>query len=345
MITVEWVESGAVRMVDQTLLPRQVKYITLKSIDGVVEAIRALRVRGAPAIGVTAGMGMALGATLFKGADRDAFFAHMDAVGGQLAAARPTAVNLFWGIERQRALVRRMKNRPVSEIRAALVEEGKRMRLEDIRINKAMGRHGATVIPKNAGILTHCNAGALATAGYGTALGVIRAAAAKKLVREVYVDETRPLLQGARITALEMMEEGIPATLITDSMAGWLMAQGKVDCVVVGADRIAANGDAANKIGTYSVAVLARAHKVPFYVAAPVSTIDFHIRTGKQIPIEQRDPDEVRVIGGVRMSPKGMPVWNPAFDVTPAGLIAGIITERGICRKPYTKSLAALRKD
>lgn len=342
METVEWVDSGAVRMVDQTLLPLKVKYITLRNVDGVVEAIRMLRVRGAPAIGVTAAMGMALGAIKFRGKDKEKFLKHMDEVADTIAAARPTAVNLFWAVERQKAKIEKMKKQPVERIQAALVAEGKKTRLEDIRINKRMGANGAKLVPKGAGILTHCNAGALATAGYGTALGVIRAAAARGLVGRVYADETRPLLQGARITALEMVEEKIPATLITDNMAGYLMAQGRVDCVIVGADRIASNGDVANKIGTYSVAVLARAHGVPFYVAAPISTIDYNIRSGRDIPIEQRDPDEVRIIGERQMSPRGMPVWNPAFDVTPARLVSAIITEGGVCRKPYRKSLRAL---
>jgi len=343
--TLRWLDGiNAIEMIDQTILPNTFKYIKLKTVEQVARSIEIMQVRGAPAIGVTAAMGVALGATRFRGADRDKFFAHMDAVCARLASTRPTAVNLFWAIERQKRVMQKNRNKSVEQITRALVAEGKRMRVEDIAINKAMGAHGATLLKKNSNVMTHCNAGSLATAAYGTALGVVRAAHAQGKVARVYADETRPRLQGAMLTAFEMVHEGIPCTLNCDNTAATLMAQGKIDCCIVGADRIAANGDTANKIGTYSLAVVARYHKIPFYVAAPISTIDYSLKSGREIPIEHRGADEVRIVnGGKPVCPDGVDVYNQAFDMTPARLISAIITEKGVCRAPYVKSLAAAR--
>ena len=297
----------------------------------MAQAIRELKVRGAPAIGVTAAMGVALGAQTVAAADYDTFVKQVGEICDHLAASRPTAVNLFWAIARMKDTLAALKNKTVAEIKAELIRESQAILDEDIALCKAMGRHGATLIQSGQTVLTHCNAGALATAGYGTALGVIRAAWEQGKQIRVIADETRPVLQGARLTAWELMQDKIPVTLITDNMAGALMRQGKIQLCVVGADRIAANGDVANKIGTYSVAVLARAHNIPFYVAAPYSTIDLKTKSGAEIPIEQRNPLEVTVIHGSHpVAPEGVEVFNPAFDVTPADLITGIITERGV---------------
>jgi methylthioribose-1-phosphate isomerase len=339
--TVEWTDEG-VRMIDQRLLPNEEKYLTLRSCDEVADAIRQMVVRGAPAIGVAAAMGLAVGmkqAVATNAADLTYDFDYMC---GLMSATRPTAVNLFWAIERMRAAFRRAcaESDDAEEIKRRLVGEAKLIYEDDIASNRALGRFGGELIPDGATVLTHCNAGALATAGdYGTALGVVRGArdAGKRVA--VIADETRPFLQGARLTAWELAKDEIPVTVITDNMAGHVMKQGKIDAVVVGADRIAANGDAANKIGTYMVAVLAREHSIPFYVAAPVSTVDLDITNGDQIPIEERDAREVTHLRGQPLTPEGVPAHNPAFDVTPNRLIAAIITDKGVARPPYTESL------
>ena len=341
-VTVDWVESGAVRLIDQTRLPGEEIYIECRTVEEVAEAIRAMKVRGAPAIGVTAAMGLALGAQTIQTGDFKGFFQALEGMAALLGRTRPTAVNLAWGLRRILELAKKSRDLSVPEIKAALVAEARKVREEDIHNNRAMGQHGQTLIPDPARILTHCNAGGLATAGYGTAVGVIRAAAEAGKRIMVWVDDTRPLLQGARLTAWELVKTGIPATLIADNMAGSLMGRGQVDVVVVGADRIARNGDVANKIGTYSVALLARAHGIPFYVAAPISTLDLSLADGSQIPIEERAPDEVTHHGGRRLAPEGVRVVNPAFDVTPASCVDAIITERGIAQPPYDVSLPRL---
>jgi methylthioribose-1-phosphate isomerase len=328
--TVEW-KDGAVRLLDQSQLPEKVVFLDCRDYQTVAQAIRDLRVRGAPAIGVTAAMGIALGAQAVTAQQYDEFAQAVSGICDHLAATRPTAVNLFWAIERMKRVMAEFHGRTVAEIKRRLVEESQRMLEEDIATNKAMGRHGAVLVKDGQTILTHCNAGALATAGYGTALGVVRAAWEQGKKIRVIADETRPVLQGARLTAWELMQDGIPVTVITDNMVGALMLQGLVHLCIVGADRIAANGDVANKIGTYSVAVLAKAHGIPFYVAAPHSTIDLATPSGKHIPIEQRKPQEVTSLyGGPSIAPSGVDVLNPAFDVTPAEYVTAIITERGI---------------
>jgi methylthioribose-1-phosphate isomerase len=328
--TVEW-KDGAVRLLDQSRLPERVEFLDCRDYRTVAGAIRELRVRGAPAIGVAAAMGVALGAGAVQASSPDDFAAAVSAICDELGKTRPTAVNLFWALDRMKRTLAEHRALSVEECKRRLVEESQRILEEDIALNRAIGRHGASVIQDGQTVLTHCNAGALATAGYGTALGVVRAAWEQGKNIRVIADETRPVLQGARLTVWELMQDGIPVTLITDNMAGACMRQGRVQICVVGADRIAANGDVANKIGTYSVAVLAKAHDIPFYVAAPSSTIDLATATGDHIPIEQRRSDEVlSVFGGPQIAPKGADVLNPAFDVTPAGLIRGIITERGI---------------
>ncbi|HEV2173952.1 MAG TPA: S-methyl-5-thioribose-1-phosphate isomerase [Nitrospira sp.] len=328
--TVAW-KDGAVRLLDQSRLPESVKFLDCRDVDAVAGAIRELKVRGAPAIGVTAAMGVALGAQSIASTEYDVFAKTLFTICDHLAATRPTAVNLFWAIERMKQKLVALRAEPIASIKAALMKESQAILEEDIALCKAIGRHGAGLIQTGQTVLTHCNAGALATAGYGTALGVIRAACEQGKKIQVIADETRPVLQGARLTAWELMQDQIPVTLITDNMAGSLMRQGKIHLCVVGADRIAANGDVANKIGTYSVAVLAKAHGIPFYVAAPYSTIDLRTKSGADIPIEQRNPLEVTTIHGSQpIAPTGVAVYNPAFDVTPAELISGIITERGV---------------
>ena len=328
--TVEW-KDGTVRLLDQSRLPGVVEFLTCRDYQSVADAIRELKVRGAPAIGVTAALGIALGAQSVDATDYPAFAQAVRIICDRLAATRPTAVNLFWAIERMKRTLESQRSQPVSSIKQALITEAQAILDEDVALCKAMGRQGAELIKDGQTVLTHCNAGALATAGYGTALGVIRAAWEQGKKIRVIADETRPVLQGARLTAWELMQDHIPVTLITDNMAGALMREGKIDLCVVGADRIAANGDVANKIGTYSVAVLAKAHGIPFYVAAPYSTIDLKTKTGAEIPIEQRSPAEVTTIHGSHpVAPKGVAVYNPAFDITPAELISGIITERGV---------------
>src|SRR5438876_6523982 len=342
--TVEWTNEG-VSMLDQRLLPTEEKYLTLRSYEEVADAIKKMVVRGAPAIGVSAAMGLALGASQSVGtsvADLEYDFKFMCKV---MEATRPTAVNLFWAVERMRRAFAeaRTKTNDVEEIRKRLIDEALAIFQEDIESNRALGKFGGELIADGATVLTHCNAGALATAGdYGTALGVIRGAidAGKRVA--VIADETRPFLQGARLTAWELAKENIPVTVITDNMAGHVMKQGKVDCVVVGADRIAANGDTANKIGTYMVAVLAMQHNIPFYVAAPLSTVDLSTATGDDIPIEERDAKEVTHVHEHQMTPDGIGVHNFAFDVTPNELIAAIVTDRGVARSPYVESLKSL---
>mgnify|MGYP001252277310 CR=1 FL=1 len=328
--TVEWKE-GAVRLLDQSKLPGIVEFLDCRDYRTVADAIRTLKVRGAPAIGVTAAMGVALGAHTITSADYSTFSKAVFKICDELAATRPTAVNLFWAIERMKQKLESLRTEPVSAIKQALISESQAILDEDIVLCKTMGRYGAELIRDGETVLTHCNAGSLATAGYGTALGVIRAAWEQGKNINVIADETRPVLQGSRLTAWELMQDHIPVTLITDNMAGSLMRQGKIHLCVVGADRIAANGDVANKIGTYSVAVLAKAHNIPFYVAAPYSTIDLKTKTGDDIPIEQRSSLEVTSIHGSHpVAPKDVAVYNPAFDVTPAEFITGIITERGV---------------
>jgi methylthioribose-1-phosphate isomerase len=341
-VTVEWTPAGTVRLIDQTRLPTEEIYIECRSVEEVAEAIRTMKVRGAPAIGITAAMGLALGAQTIRAARPAEFQAALEAMASDLIRTRPTAVNLAWAVRRLLGVARKARDLTVDEIRAALVAEARAVCEEDLRANRAMGQHGQSLVPDPARVLTHCNAGGLATAGYGTAVGVIRAAAEAGKRIAVWVDETRPLLQGARLTAWELQRAGIPATLITDNMAAHFMRQGQVDLVVVGADRIALNGDVANKIGTYGVAVLARAHAIPFYVAAPISTLDLTLNDGSAIPIEERAPGEVTHVGGRRLAPEGIRVANPAFDVTPASYVEAIITEQGIARPPYDESLPRL---
>ncbi len=339
--TLEWTDAG-VRFIDQTKLPTEETYVTCRTCQEVADAIRGMVVRGAPAIGVAAAMGIALGARQLTTSDISEFRAALAQICRVLGETRPTAVNLFWAIHRMQRRFEELAAKPIPQIKQELVAEALRIYAEDIAANQAMGRLGAALLPASGGVLTHCNAGALATAGYGTALGVIRAAVEAGKAVHVYADETRPFLQGARLTAWELMKDGIPTTLICDNMAGAMMARGNVQTVIVGADRIAANGDTANKIGTYTVAILAREHGIPFYVAAPFSTVDLETPDGSGIPIEQRAATEVTHIGGRQIAPSGVGIGNPAFDVTPARYIAAIITERGIARAPYTESIRQL---
>jgi len=339
--TLEWTEAG-VRFIDQTRLPTEEIYVTCRDYREVAVAIRDMIVRGAPAIGVSAAMGVALGVKKSEARSVAELRAELDQICNTLAATRPTAVNLFWAIQHMRDRFEELASAPLETIRRELIEEAQRMFVADIAACKMMGRHGATLMPSSGGVLTHCNAGALATCGYGSALGVIRAAveAGKKI--HVFADETRPFLQGSRLTAWELTKDGIPTTVISDNMAGAIMKQGKIAAVVVGADRIAANGDVANKIGTYTVAVLAKEHEIPFYVAAPWSTIDLATPSGDAIPIEQRSWREVTHLAGKQLTPDGVSIENPAFDVTPHRYVTGIISERGIAKAPYGESLRRL---
>ena len=342
--TIEWTDDG-VRMIDQRKLPTVEEYPIFRTYQEVAEAIRVMVVRGAPAIGVAAAMGVALGIRHSKARKIDELHRDFSEITDAIASTRPTAVNLFWAIERMKRVFSEAAaaGGDWAEIERRLVDEALAIYQEDIDSNKRMGRFGADLLPNSGTVLTHCNAGALATAGYGTALGVIRAAIEKGKRIRVIADETRPFLQGARLTAWELWKDDIEVRVISDNMAGSFMQQGLVDAVIVGADRIAANGDVANKIGTYPVAVLARQHEIPFYVAAPLSTLDSNIPDGSHIPIEQRDPTEVTHIAGVRVVPEGVKVFNPAFDVTPHDFVTAIITDAGVARAPYTETLRQLR--
>jgi methylthioribose-1-phosphate isomerase len=332
---IEWLD-GRLRILDQSKLPWEQIFADLDNYQDVVLAIKEMRVRGAPAIGVAAAYGIALGASGIKTANKGEFLAQLNQVVQAFAASRPTAVNLFQAINRMKKAAR---GDGVAEIKNSLVSEAKRIHQEEVTATRQLSQLGAELIKDGFTLLTHCNAGPLATAGYGTALGVIKAAKEQGKKVSVFATETRPLLQGARLTAWELRQEGIPVTLITDSMAGYFMQQKKLDCVVVGADRIAANGDVANKIGTYTLAVLAKESKIPFYVAAPTSTIDLSLSSGDKIPIEERNPEEVTHIQGVPIAPEGIRAANPAFDVTPHSYITAIITEKGVIREPYTEGL------
>lgn len=333
---------GVCRMLDQRLLPEQEVWLEYRDYQAIAEAIRDMVVRGAPAIGIAAGFGAWFGARDIQTSDYTEFVAEFDAICAVLAATRPTAVNLCWALGRMKKFILANADRPVVQLKIALEFEALAIAEEDERLNRQLGRHGAALLPAQGQVLTHCNAGALATGGYGTALGVIRAAVAAGKQIAVVADETRPFLQGARLTAWELLRDNIPVTLICDNMAGALMSRGEIDAVIVGADRISANGDVANKIGTYAVAVLAKYHNIPFYVAAPTSTIDMALRDGSQIPIEERDPAEVILHGGKPMAPAGVMVRNPSFDVTPAALVSAIITERGVIEGDYSAGLAKL---
>ncbi len=341
--TVIW-KNNTVVLIDQNALPLAEVYITCHRYQEVISAIKDLTVRGAPAIGVAAAMAAALGATALPVLPQELFRQKFNKICDEIAQARPTARNLFWALERMRKCLADSIGSGQKKLVQELVAEAQSICAEDIANNRQMGKNGSALIADGDNILTHCNAGALATAGYGTALGVLRAAHEQGKKIHVYVDETRPVLQGARLTAWELKKEKIPATLITDNMAGFLMQQGKIDKIIVGADRITANGDIANKIGTYSLAVLARAHNIPFYVAAPLSTIDTALKTGTAIPIEERSGTEVTSFRKVQTAPAGMKVYNPAFDITPAKFLSAIITEKGILQKPYLQSIRCLMK-
>jgi len=330
----------ALQLLDQRLLPTEEKWLTCRTHEEVAHAIKVMVVRGAPAIGCTAALGMALGARGIIADSRESFLRRVTGMADTFRAARPTAVNLFWAVDRIVEVVENTEGNPV-DMKDAMLAEALEMLAEDIEANRRMGQYGAELMPDNGNVLTHCNAGALAAVGYGMALGVIRAAVEEGKKIHVYADETRPRLQGMKLTAWELAQDNIPVTVIADNMAASLMRQGKVDCVIVGADRIAANGDTANKIGTYGLAVLAKHHNIPFYVAAPFSTIDMKLVSGSQIPIEQRETVEMTHIEGIRVAPEGITVLNPAFDITPGELITAIITERGVIEPPFEKTLEA----
>lgn len=338
MYTLKW-QDDKLYLIDQTRLPLEHVDVECSTYLEVAEAISSMKVRGAPAIGVTAAYGMVLGAMEYEGKEDSGFLPHMQEVARVLSETRPTAVNLFWAIDRMMSTLQKNLNRELDEIVSILLTEANAIMTEDIEVNRRMGKYGQELLKDGDVILTHCNAGALATAGYGTALGVIRAAVEAGKNIQVFADETRPYLQGARLTAWELMEDNIPVTLISDNMAGYFMQMGKITGVIVGADRIAANGDVANKIGTYSVAVLAKENGIPFYVAAPKSTLDLSLKSGKEIPIEERDEIEITHIQGKRIAPYNVNVKNPAFDVTPNRYITAIITEEGIVRPPFSKNL------
>ena len=333
---IEWL-GDRIRVIDQTRLPHEEVFLELADFREVADAIKELRIRGAPDIGVAAAYGLALGAQRMDASSKDEFLAKLRPVSEALSSSRPTAVNLFWALDRMNRVAQ--SGEEVSQIKADLLAEAQRIESENDEANRRLSEFGAELVQDGFTILTHCNAGALATAGYGTALGVIKIAKEQGKRVEVYATETRPLLQGARLTTWELLKENIPVTLITDNMAGYFMNKGEIDCVIVGADRIAANGDVANKIGTYTLAVLAMENAIPFYVAAPVSTIDFSLSSGADIPIEERSPDEVTHIQGVRVAPEGVRAVNPAFDVTPHNYVSAIITEQGVIREPYVERL------
>ncbi len=336
--TIEW-KSDRVRILDQRRLPQEVRYLDCRDASSVAQAIRTMAIRGAPAIGIAAAMGIALAAKKIRSSNPRVFTDATKKVCQEMRETRPTAVNLFWAVDRMEKILQRIDSDGVEETKRRLAQEALRILETDIEVNRKIGMHGRKLIKEGDGVLTHCNAGALATGGYGTALGVIYAARDQGKKFQVFVDETRPMLQGCRLTAWELVQEKIPATLITDSMAGVLMRKGLVNLVVVGADRIAGNGDTANKVGTYGVAVLSKSHDIPFYVAAPTSTLDLSLASGEEIPIEERNIREVTHFHGDSIAPIGVKVFNPAFDVTPHSFIHGIITEKGIIRKPFEKNL------
>lgn len=341
MKTLEYM-NGCLYLLDQTALPGKKLVLTCNTCDQTAQAIKNMNIRGAPAIGVAAAYGLVLAANEYKGSDRKKMDEFLNEAKTKLSCTRPTAVNLFWALRKMAHVWEAYPELSPEELRKLLEKEAHKIARADLESNKKMGLYGRELIPLDANILTHCNAGALATSGYGTALGLIRAASEQGKKIHVYADETRPLLQGARLTAWELLEDNIPVTLITDSTAGYLMQQGRIDLVIVGADRIAVNGDTANKIGTYSVAVLAHEHKIPFYVAAPFSTIDMSVVSGRDIIIEERDHDEIRRWGNMQLAPDNVNVYNPAFDITPARYITAIVTDRGIAEPPYSQSIQKL---
>ena len=334
--SIEW-NKGSVRLLDQTLLPHTQAYLDISDYAQLIEAIQSLRIRGAPALGVAAAYGIVLGAQTIGEENRERFLKQLQSIADEIVAARPTAVNMAWAANRVMGAA--SKEKTTSGIKATIEREARAIQVEDVKGNEAIGKNGARLIAKGSTVLTHCNTGSLATAGYGTALGVIRSARSQGKIAGVYATETRPLLQGARLTAWELLQDGCDVTLITDSMAGHFLNSGAIDCVLVGADRITMNGDVANKIGTYTLAVVAKENNVPFYVAAPTSTIDPKLKSGKQIPIEQRKPQEVTAFGGVQTAPNGVRAANPAFDVTPNAYVSAIITEKGVAKRPYSTSL------
>ncbi|MDZ7359186.1 MAG: S-methyl-5-thioribose-1-phosphate isomerase [candidate division KSB1 bacterium] len=336
--TIEWIDYQ-VRLIDQTKLPAELVYLRIDEVETLGEAIKKLRVRGAPAIGIAAAFGVLLGVQRFDGEDKNKFFAELARVITYLRGTRPTAVNLAWALERMRRTAEAHRHQTIAQIKKELFNEANKIFIEDQQTCRALGRHGAELVPNPAAIITHCNTGALATADFGTALGIIFTAHAQGKTLHVFVDETRPLLQGARLNMWELMQENIPCTLICDNTAAFVMQRQKIDCCIVGADRIARNGDTANKIGTYGLAVNAQKHGIPFYVAAPLSTIDFNIPSGEEIPIEERPAEEITEGFGRRTAPLNARVYNPAFDVTPNDLIAAIITEAGVVRPPYEQNL------
>lgn len=337
--TIEWLD-GTVRMIDQTRLPEELVHLDIREVETLAEAIKSLRVRGAPAIGIAGAFGILLGIQDFAGTDKDAFFAQLRKTADFLVATRPTAVNLSWAVKRMLKTAEAHREHPIPDLKQTLQQEALAIYEEDRETCRKLGKHGAQLLKDNARVLTHCNTGALATADYGTALGVVFAAHEQGKKVSVFADETRPLLQGARLNTWELMNEGIDVTLICDNTAAFVMQQKKIDCVIVGADRIARNGDTANKIGTYNVAVLAEKHGIPFYVAAPFSTIDFSLKSGAEIPIEERDPMEVTNGFGKLTAPQNTKVYSPAFDITPHELITAIITEEGVIEPPFEINLA-----
>ena len=338
MKTIEW-KDGKVVLIDQRKLPMKTVWVECKTCKEVVEAIKRMKIRGAPAIGVAAAFGMSLHAFNSKADKFDDFVTEMECAKRDLADSRPTAVNLTWALNRIMTKIYDVKNIELNQLKETILKEAKNIASEDIKINMIMGKYGSVLVNDGDNILTHCNAGALATAGFGTALGIIRTAFQQGKKIHVFVDETRPFLQGARLTSWELKQEKIPYTLIADNMAGFLMSLDKIDLVIVGADRIAANGDVANKIGTYSLSVLAKENNIPFYVAAPLSTIDLSVKCGKDIPIEERSSEEITHLSGFPIAPEGSQVFNPAFDITSSHYVTAIITERGIIRKPYIKTI------
>ncbi len=342
MRTIEWIDNR-IKLIDQSRLPAEEVYLYCDDWKCLADAIKTMKIRGAPALGAAAAMGIAIGAVKIKSDNKDYFKKELEHICEEIGKTRPTAVNLFWGINRMKNILNSIKDISIKEITQALIDEALKIAEEDISSNRAIGRYGVGLIEDGDNILTHCNAGGLATVEYGTALGVIRAANEEGKNIHVYVDETRPCLQGSRLTAWELTKEKIPMTLIADNMAGFLMKQKKIDKIIVGGDRIASNGDTANKIGTYSLSVLAKAHNLPFYVAAPLSSIDYSIKEGNEIIIEERSPDEVKTIGSIEISPKEVDVYNPAFDITPAENIEAIITDKGIAKYPYKQSLVRLK--